>query len=311
MKNIVISEFMNAEPVERLKAKYNVHWDDTLVEKRADLLQAVGEASAIIVRNKTQVDRELLESAPNLVVVGRLGVGLDNIDMDACAERGVTVCPATGANAPSVTEYVIGSAFALVRKSFFSTNRIVAGEWPRSELSVGGELGGRVMGLIGFGGIGQQVAVNALGLGMQTIAYDPMLPDDASAWDKTKRATLDDVISTADIISLHVPLNSETHGMINSAVLNSMKPGAILINTARGGIIDEHALADALRSGHLGGAAIDVFDDEPASIENMKPFVGLDNVILTPHIAGLTTEANVRVSELTVTNVLKVLEAQS
>ena len=307
MKRIVISEFMDAGPVERLRTEFHVIWDDQLVEKRDELLQAVSDASGLIVRNKTQVDEELLNAAPDLKVVGRLGVGLDNIDLDACAARGVTVCPATGANAPSVTEYVIGSAFALVRSAFQSSDRLIAGEWPRGDLSTGGELRGRTMGLVGFGGIGQQVAACAMALGMQTKAFDPMLPNDDPAWNETQRAELNDVISSADVISLHVPLTDETRGLIGEEALARMKPGAVLINTARGGVVDERALAAALHSGRLGGAALDVFEDEPPSSDTVQHFAGLGNVILTPHIAGLTEEGNKRVSELTVDNVLNVL----
>lgn len=308
MKRVVISEFMDEGPVERLKAECEVHWDKMLVDNREELLRAVAGAKALIIRNKTRVDVELLEAAPLLKVVGRLGVGLDNIDLEACAGRGVTVCPATGANAPSVVEYVLGSAMSLVRGAYASSHRIVSGEWPRSELSTGGELAGRTMGIIGFGGIGQRLAGSAAALGMAVIAYDPLLPTNDPAWQRAQRKTLDQVIATADVLSLHVPLNNATRHLIDAAALSRMKPGAVLVNTARGGIIDEVALAGALRSGALGGAAIDVFETEPATADNMRAFTGLSNVILTPHIAGLTAEANARVSELTVTNVLNALK---
>ncbi len=311
MPDIVICEFMDAAPVERLKQNHTVHWDDTLADNRSALLELVGDAAAIIVRNRTQVDVELLGRAPNLKVVGRLGVGLDNIDMMACKQRNVTVCPATGANAPSVAEYVMGAAFSLVRGAFGASMQIAEGQWPRAALSNGGELAGRTMGLVGFGGIGQLVAQKAQALGMKTVAYDPLLPDESAVWQETRHMTLEEVLAKSDVISLHVPLTDETRGMISSDALATMKLNAVLINTARGGIVDEQALADALRDNRLGGAALDVFETEPPEQTRARNFAGLSNVILTPHIAGLTQEANSRVSELTVDNVLNVLEGRS
>lgn len=311
MTDIVISEFMDATAVDRLRNNYSVHWDETLVDNRAELLGILGEAQAVVVRNRTNVDRELLTHAPNLNVVGRLGVGLDNIDMEACENAGITVCPATGANAPSVAEYVIGAAFALVRGTFAATSQLASGEWPRQVLSSGGELGGRIMGLIGFGAIGQEVAKRATALGMKAVAYDPVLPKDNAAWTMADRRSFDALLAEADVISLHVPLTNETRNMIGKDELARMKNEAVLINTARGGIVDEAALSDALRDGAIGGAALDVFDQEPPEAQRMATFEGLSNVILTPHIAGLTAEANVRVSEMTVDNVLRVLSAEA
>ncbi len=311
MAEIVITEFMDAAPVERLKERYAVHWDEQLADKRSELLGMLNEATAIIVRNRTQVDEELLSQARNLKVVGRLGVGLDNIDMTACESAGVTVCPAIGANAPSVAEYVIGAALVLVRGVYAASAQMASDEWPRQVLSGGGELGGRTMGLIGFGSIGQEVARRAAALGMKTIAFDPVLPDDDKAWSIAEKNDFSDVLRRADVISLHVPLTDHTRNMIGKDELARMKASTILINTARGGIVDETDLVSALRCGSIGGAALDVFENEPPDGSHMKLLEGLSNVILTPHIAGLTAEANVRVSEMTVDNVLRVLSEKS
>ena len=311
MTDIVITEFMDAGPVERLKAEHSVLWDDHLGKDRARLLPMLANATAIIVRNETQVNEELLDAAPNLRVVGRLGVGLDNIDLQACAARNVTVCPATGANAPSVAEYVIAATFQLTRGMASATQRITQGAWPRADFSGGGEIYGKVMGLIGFGGIGQLVADKAASLGMTIVAYDPVLPADDPAWHGVERGTLSDVLAKADVISLHVPLTDETRGMIDARAFAQMKPNVILINTARGGIVDEAELAARLQRDEIGGAALDVFESEPPDPALMAQFAGQSNVLLTPHIAGLTAEANGRVSELTVDNVLRELKGQT
>lgn len=304
MPDIVISEFMDAPAVEELRAAHDTLYDPALVDDRPRLLAAVAGARALVVRNRTQVTAEVLAAAPKLTVVGRLGVGLDNIDMAACAARGVKVFPATGANSIAVAEYVLAAALTLVRPVYGATAEVAAGKWPRTRL-VGGELAGRTMGLVGFGGIARAVAARAKAFGMAVIAFDPHLSPGDPAWDGVHRHALPDVLATADVLSLHVPLTDETRGMLNAPALAAMKPGAILINTARGGIVEEAALADALRGGHLGGAALDVFDAEPLPASTV--WDGVPNLILTPHIAGVTRESNAAVSSLTARNVLGAL----
>jgi (S)-sulfolactate dehydrogenase len=242
-------------------------------------------------------------------VVGRLGVGLDNIDVPACEARGLPVIPATGANALSVAEYVVGTAMLLLRGAYQSTPAVAAGKWPRTPLSNGREIGGKVLGLIGFGSIGQLTARLATGLGMEVIAFDAMLDSDHPAYEQAgvRAAGLEEVMSMSDVLSLHVPLVESTRGLLNAARIAAMKPGAILINTARGGIVDEVALAQALRSGHLGGAAIDVFGAEP--LPASPHFEGCPNLVLTPHVAGVTAEANERVSFLIAQKVDELLGA--
>lgn len=295
---IVISEFMDEAAVARLQARFNVVYDPQLVDQPDALRAQVADAQALIVRNRTQVRGELLDAAQALKVVGRLGVGLDNIDVAGCEGRGVQVIPATGANSRAVAEYVIGTAMMLLRGGYQSSAQVVEGKWPRNALSSGRETGGKVLGLIGFGGIGQLTASLARGLGMNVIAFDPAIANDAPVWQATgvQPRSLDALLAEADVVSLHVPLVDGTRNLLNADRLARMKAGAILVNTARGGIVDEAALAESLRSGHLGAAAIDVFDKEPLPAENA--FHGVPNVVLTPHIAGVTLESNTRVSDM-------------
>ncbi len=295
---ILVSEFMDEAAVGALRERFDVLYDPTLVERRAELLARLAEVPALIVRNRTRVDAVLLAAAPKLRIVGRLGVGLDNIDVPACRARGIEVVPATGANALAVAEYVIATAMVLLRGAYLSTGQVMAGEWPRARLSEGRESAGKTLGLVGFGGIGRLTAKLAQALGMGVIAYDPLLPAADPVWAETGvgRRELDALLSEADAVSLHVPLTDETRGLLEGARLARMKPGAVLINTARGGIVDEAALARALREGHLAGAALDVFAQEP--LHAGSPLAGAPNLILTPHIGGVTRESNARVSTL-------------
>ena len=307
MPDVVITEFMDEAAVARLKARRDTTYDPTLVERPNDLLPLLAGARALIVRNRTQVRGQLLEAAPKLACVGRLGVGLDNIDSEACGARRITVYPATGANDLSVAEYVITAAMMLLRGAWTATAAVAAGEWPRQRL-MGRELAGKTMGLVGFGAIAREVAWRANAMGMPIVAYDPLLDAGHPAWQLARNISLDGLLEVADVVSLHVPLTEGTRHMIGSPQLSAMKPGAILINAARGGVVDEAALAAALREGRLGGAALDVFEREPLPAEDGAKFAGLSNLILTPHIAGVTVESNVRVSELIADTVLAHLE---
>lgn len=304
MSEIVISEFMDEAIARDVLGAFDVRYDASLVDDRPALLTALSDARAIIVRNRTLVDAELLEHAPNLKVVGRLGVGLDNIDLEACSARDVAVCPATGANDIAVAEYAITAALVLLRGCWSATDRMVAGDWPRTDL-IGREISGKRLGLIGFGSIARQVAARAAALGMTVSAFDPYLPADDAAWSDIRNSSLTDVATECDVISVHVPLTDETRHLIDADFIGSMRAGAILINTARGGVVDETAAITALREGRLGGAALDVFESEPLDSESGAAFAGVPNLLLTPHIAGITEEANQRVSLLTAQNVRK------
>ncbi len=307
MARIVISEFMDGPAVERLRAAHDVLYDAKLVDDAPRLLAEAAAADVLIVRNRTQVRGELLAALARCRVVGRLGVGLDNIDVDACQARGIAVIPATGANARSVAEYVIGTAMLLLRGAYGATADIAGGKWPRAALSNGREVGGRTLGLVGFGAIGQLTASLARPLGLEIVAHDPMLPAGHAAWAQhgARSLPLDDLLAAADIVSLHVPLTAGTRNLLNGGRIATMKPGAVLVNTARGGIVDEAALVAALRAGRLGGAALDVFEQEPPP--DAAKFAGCPNLLLTPHIAGVTTESNERVSTLIASKVLEAL----
>jgi (S)-sulfolactate dehydrogenase len=305
MARVVVTEFMDEPAVARLRARHDVLHDPKLVDDGPRLLKEAAACDALVVRNRTQVRGELLAALSRCKVVGRLGVGLDNIDMNGCAARGITVIPATGANAQSVAEYVIATAMLLLRGAYAATAEVAAGAWPRAALSNGREVGGKTLGLVGFGSIGQLTARLARGVGMEVAAFDAMMDANHPAFAATgaRCAGLDEVISMSDVVSLHVPLVDSTRGLISAARIAAMKRGAVLVNTARGGIVDEAALAAALKSGHLGGAAIDVFHAEP--LPATPHFQGCPNLILTPHIAGVSTESNERVSELIATKVLE------
>jgi len=306
---IVISEFMDAPAVAGLRARFDVRYDKDLVDRPRELARELAAADALIVRNRTQVDAALLSSAPKLRVVGRLGVGLDNIDVDACAARMIDVIPATGANAQAVAEYVIAAALLLLRGAYAATPDVAAGRWPRPALSNGRELAGTTLGLIGFGGIGRLTGRLARALGMRVIGFDPQVPASSNVWrdDDTLPRTLDQAVAEADVVSLHVPLTPATRNLMDAARIATMKPEAILINTSRGGVVDEAALAAALRARRLGGAALDVFEQEP--LRSGSPLADCANLLLTPHIAGVTRESNQRVSALIADKVAAALSA--
>ncbi len=307
MTDIVITEFMDEAAVAMLRTRYDVHHDPELFGKPAELAALLADVPALIVRNQTMVRGEVLAATRSLKVVGRLGVGLDNIDMETCAARGIKVFPASGANSLSVVEYVIGTAMTLLRGAYFANAAMLAGEFPKTKL-IGREIAGKRMGLIGFGAIARDVARHARALGMEVAACHPRLAPGDPAWDGVLRLDFDQILAESDVISLHVPLTPETRGLIGRAAFALMKPDAVLINTARGGVMDEDALVAALKAGRLGGAAIDVYEEEPLR-GGAKRFAGTPNLILTPHIAGNTVESNSRVSGLVAEKVMAALNA--
>ena len=302
--DIVITEFIDEDIALKVLCDFNVHYDPKLVDDQNQLFEITSKARALIVRNRTQVNKKLLELAPNLEVIGRLGVGLDNIDLEACRNRKVIVCPATGANDVAVAEYTITAALVLMRGAWHASEEIINGSWPRTNL-MGQEIFGKNMGLIGFGSIAREVAERSRALGMEIFVYDPYLSSNDPAWSNVHQAhTKFDLAKNCDVISMHVPYTNETHQLIDATFIDKMRPGAILINAARGGVVDESAVIKALSEKKLRGAALDVFVDEPLSSENRNLFKDIPNLILTPHIAGITKEANERVSLLTAQNVL-------
>ena len=308
MADVLISEFMDKGVAEGLIAEFDTHWDPDLWSKRDELKREIANAKAIVVRNGTRVDVDLLDAAPNLKVVARMGVGLDTIDVEACKARGIEVCPSIGANAVSVAEYVIATAMVLLRgPTYFATPDVVAGAWDRPKFAGSTEIAGRVMGIVGFGSIGQVVGEKASGMGMEVIAYDAMMPDNHPAWEHARRVSLDDLVAEADVVSLHCPKLPETIDLIDKRQFARMKPEAVLINSARGGIVNEADCAEALRSGQIAGAALDTLDVEPITPEVCALFQGIDNLILTPHVAGVTKESNRRIAEVAAANVRRVM----
>jgi (S)-sulfolactate dehydrogenase len=307
MARIVITEFMDERAVAQLRGAHDVLYDPKLVDDGPRLQSEAAQADVIVVRNRTQVRGALLAALQRCKVVGRLGVGLDNIDVPGCEQRGMQVIPATGANALSVAEYVVGTAMLLLRGAYQATGAVADGKWPRNALSNGREIAGKTLGLVGFGSIGQLTAKLGQGLGMQVVAFDAMMESDHPVFANTgvRCGGLDEVIAMSDVVSLHVPLVDSTRGLFNASRISAMKQGAVLINTARGGIVDEVALAASLKAGHLGGAAIDVFDVEPVPVATH--FQGCPNLVLTPHIAGVSAESNERVSFLIAAKVLEAL----
>lgn len=306
VSKVVITEFMDESAVAGLRGDYDVTYEPDLADRATELELLAADASALIVRNRTQVRGAVLDRAARLRVIGRLGVGLDNIDLEVCAQRGIEVCPATGANDDAVAEYVVSAALSLLRGAYAVNTSMLAGEWPR-EHCMGAELAGKRLGLIGMGGIARATLRRAIPLGMQISGCDPLVAAADAVWSQAGRMTLEALLETSDVVSLHVPLTKDTKHLIDAAALERMKPGAVLINAARGGVVDDSALATALRVGKLAGAALDVFENEPLDSESAQKFQGLPNLILTPHIAGVTRESNERVSRVTADNVRRVL----
>ncbi len=291
---VVVSEFIAPEGIARLGAAVELVVDASLVTDRARLLEAVADADGLIVRDRTQVDTELLTAAPRLRTVGRLGVGTDNLDLPALHARGIAVHLATGANAVSVAEHVIGALLLLSRPSFTATARVIAGEWPRTEL-IGRELAGRTLGLLGFGATARAVAQRAAALGMQIAASDPMVTDPGPG---VALLPPDELFGVSDALSVHAPLLPSTIGLVGTAALARMPEGALLVDTSRGGVVDHDAVIEALRSGRLLGAALDVHPVEPVDAEAGARYSGVPGLLLTPHLAGVTLESNVRISRV-------------
>lgn len=250
--------------------------------------EALPDADGLIVRSATQVEEEILSVASKLKVVGRAGVGVDNIDLAATAERGIAVLNAPAGNTVSTAELTMALILAMVRRVAEADASVRQGKWDRSRFK-GAELRGRTLGLVGAGRIGGEVAKRCRAFGMEVVAYDPYLTDERAAELQLERTELDQVLERADIVSLHVPLTESTRGIINSEAIARMKKGSFVVNVSRGGVVDEAALGDALNSGHLGGAALDVYEVEPLDADSSLR--GASNLLLTPHLGASTQEA--------------------
>jgi D-3-phosphoglycerate dehydrogenase len=251
------------------------------------LAEALKDADALVVRSAVQVDDKLMEQAPKLRVIGRAGVGVDNIDAEAATRRGIVVMNTPGANAVAVAELTIGLMLALARKLTLANATMHAGKWEKKSLQ-GAELRGKTLGILGLGRVGLEVARRARGFGLEIIGSDPFVSAAVARENGIRLASLEELFSASDYISLHVGLTPQTNGIVNAKTIAAMKKGVRIVNCARGELVDDAALAEALASGQVGGAALDVFAEEPPK---NTPYAGMDNVILTPHIAGSTAEA--------------------
>lgn len=286
---MLVPEDISGSGLARLGEIARVRIAPELWREPAHLRDGVGGIDALIVRNQTRVDRRLIDRAPHLRVVGRVGVGLDNIDLDACRERGIPVIHGAGLNAVSVAEMTILLMLGLSRRMARASRAARSGSWDRLS-SMGHEVQGKVLGLIGFGATAREVAARAKAFGMTVVAHDPLVSE---AGDLAELRPLEDLLGVSDVVSIHVPLTPGTRHLLDGDAFARMPPGARVVNTSRGGVVDERALLDALERGHLGGAALDVREQEPPPPDD--PLADRDDVLLTPHVAGLTHEAHERV----------------
>ncbi len=273
-----------------IAAQYpDVAFDATHQGAPLEKLKAViADYEGLVVRSRTKVRKDLLECAPRLRVIGRAGIGVDNIDVDEATKRGVVVMNTPGGSNVTTAEHAIAMMLALARNIPQAAAAVRAGQWPR-ERWMGAEVCNKVLGVIGLGNIGAIVAERALGLRMKVIAFDPFVTPEVAARLRVEQVSLEDLLARADFITVHVPLTAETRGLIDATAIRRTKKGVRVVNCARGGIVDETALGDAIRSGHVAGAALDVLVDEPPPKDH--PLLGLDQVICTPHLGASTDEA--------------------
>ncbi len=299
MTKILITEFINQNSLENLNKKFDVNYDEKLCEDEKEIIKIIGDYDGLIVRNKTQVNLDILKNAFKLKFIGRLGVGLDNIDTEYCKNKNIHVQPATGMNADSVAEYVVSSSMFLIKKIPMFHNGTIKGEWPRTTIK-STEIKQKNLGIIGFGTIGKKVAEYSLKNGLKILAYDPYIKELNDKEIDAKLSSLNEIYEKSDIISIHLPLTDETKNMINKSSFSQMKNKPIIINTSRGSIINESDLIEAYHKNIISGFALDVFEKEPIESEFYNKIKPGMNCILTPHISGVTTESNIRVSDFIV-----------
>jgi D-3-phosphoglycerate dehydrogenase len=296
---VLVREPIAEAGVELLRARFDVD-----VDGDSDLADVIGGYDAIVVRSATKLTAEILDRAGRLRVIGRAGVGVDNVDVEAATRRGIVVANAPESTVVSAAEHTIGLLVALARNIPQAHAALKQGRWERSAWG-GVELAGKTLGVLGFGRIGQQVARRAVGLGMRVVAYDPFVSTDRVRELGAEHAeTPEAVFAAADFLTLHVPLTDETRGLIGREAFGRMRQGVRIVNAARGELVDEEALAEALRSGRVAGAALDVFSEEPYG----GPLLGLDGVVVTPHLAASTAEAQDRAGVIVAEQVVAALE---
>lgn len=293
MSDILVTENIQGVSMNRLKNDLDVEFDDHLWQNRDLLKEKLKTTKALIVRNQTKVNRDLIDAAPELKIIARAGAGLDNVDTQYAHEKGIVVCYTPDANSLSVAELAIGLMLSLVRKIPEARQDTLTGGWNRIKFT-GSELNGKTLGLIGMGRIGTMTATRARAFGMNIIAADPYLSADAPQLKQVdgKLVSLDELLSQADVVSCHSPLTPDTRGLLTYQHFCLMKSDAFFINTSRGELVDESGLTQALLEHKLAGAALDVRETEPP---NQCSLNQMENVILTPHIAAFTIEAQERV----------------
>ncbi|MBN1298431.1 MAG: phosphoglycerate dehydrogenase [Actinobacteria bacterium] len=304
-KKIIVTDGISENAKEMLQEKYTVDLKKGISPE--ELKKEIKNYNAIIIRSATKMTQDIIESADNLEVIGRAGVGVDNVDVKAATKKGVVVVNAPGSNSVSVAEHAIGLMLSLARKipeADFSTK---SGKWEKSKFK-GMEIEGKTIGIVGFGKIGYLVAKKASGLGMKVIAYDPFTADEKfSSLGIERAARLDDLYNVADFITIHLPKNKDTLGLFNKNEFSKMKKGVVIINSARGGIIIEKDLAEAIKEGIVGGAAIDVFESEPCQ---ESPLFAVERVVCTPHLGASTDEAQDRAGTMIAEQVDSVLSGK-
>lgn len=296
MKKVLITEFMEQDSVDKMSENFDVTYDTSLHENQAKLSSLISNTDAVIVRNKTQLTEDLLSKAEQLTFVGRLGVGLDNIDTDYCSNNGIFVQPATGMNADSVAEYVITCSLSLLKNIPIAHHGTSSGQWPRTSIE-SRELGRKTLGLLGFGVIGKKVSRLAQVFGAKVIAYDPFVKESEASKHNVSLVKQEDLFDLSDVISIHLPLTDQTRDLINARSFNLMKQNPIIINSSRGSIVNEKDLLQAYSEKIISGFALDVYSSEPVEEDFYKHISNSMNCILTPHNSGVTTESNVRVSQ--------------
>ncbi|HEY8848908.1 MAG TPA: phosphoglycerate dehydrogenase [Thermoanaerobaculia bacterium] len=304
MQRVLVTDTLAESGLQILRAASDVELDYRAGLKGKDLLQAVAQSDALITRSGTAVTAELVNAGNRLRIIGRAGVGLDNVDVDACTARGILVINAPTANILSATEHTMAMLLSLCRNIPEAHASVKRGEWNRSKF-MGIELSGKVLGVIGLGRIGTRITTRARAFGMRVIAYDPYIAQTVGEKVGADMMSLDELLGQADVITVHTPLSDETRGMIGPTEIGRMKDGVILVNCARGGIYEENALAAALNSGKVGGAAIDVYEKEPPGKDH--PLLNAKNIVLSPHIGANTIEAQDRVAVQTAEMVVDAL----
>jgi D-3-phosphoglycerate dehydrogenase len=307
MYRILITDNLSPQALERLAAAEDVRFDWVRRPTLGKLREIISAYDALIIRSNVRVDADILAATTQLKVIGRAGVGLDNVDIDAASLKGVVVMNTPGANTIATAEHTVAMLLALCRQIPRADASMRTSQWVRSQF-LGVQLYRKTLGIVGLGRVGAQIARRTRAFGMTVIAFDPYISDDVARELNVTLVDLDELLACSDFITLHTALTPETRALIDTQAIARMKPGVYLVNCARGALVDEVALVDALRSGHVAGAALDVYSDEPPSPDS--PLRALPNVVLTPHIAANTVEAQRDVGTQIVDQVLAALRGE-